>query len=429
MKYFFIPGHEWELSLSELKNLLKVDDIPFVEINTNKDLFVFDINFDIATSVDLFDQLGGFVRFGFIVDDPYEYLEENVLEEAIKRDTRVNFSVSVFGEPRRVQSVKSKKNKLGMDLKRWLKSKNLKCRFVSDFKKTHSSTVLLEKNDVLEDGFELNLLMIPHKDKREWGFTLGLQDYENFSKRDYDRPRSNKKKGMIPPKLARIMINLSRNPHQLLKSQKRHSSSNTNPNERLDNQNLNGDINKNDNTANHIKTLWDPFCGSGTILQEAMVLGYQVVGTDKDPKSIEETKENLSWISETYMISHKKYKVFQHDINKNLETSFNCSAVVTEPYLGPVQLEELSLDEVKKVVSTLKPLYRSIQDRLKNLQNHGRLVIVVPGFKTPNGWIDMKLPLINNTPLEEINTDLSNNPLQWDRENSIIRRNIKIYEF
>ncbi len=392
MKYFFVPGHEFELSLAELENFLNVKDISYVKLWTYPSIFLFDIQEDIDTVLKIFNELGGFVRFGFIVDEPYDYLKKNVLPEAKKLDSRVNFSVSILGDEDKARSMKSEKNKLGMDLKRWLKSKSLKCRFVSDFKKSKSSTVLLEKNNVLEEGFELGLIVNPKNNKREWGFTLGVQDFENFAKRDYDRPRSNKEKGMIPPKLARIMINLTRS---------------------------NGDT----------KTLWDPFCGSGTILQEAMMMDYDVVGTDVDETSISESKENLEWLSETYMISHNKYNIFQHDIIDPLTKKINFDCIATEPYLGPVQREPLSVSEVEGIVDKLNPLYEALQNRIKEAGSSGRLAIVVPGFKTDQDWLDMEFPLIDDSPLKDISKEISNKALQWDRQHSIIRRNIRIFEY
>jgi tRNA G10 N-methylase Trm11 len=412
MKYFFVPGHEWDLSLAELKTLLNSFGVSYVEIKVTPQLFIFDINFDIDFAIEFFEQLGGFVRFGFVVDEPYQYLENNVVDQALENDERVNFSVSLLGDSQKVKSMKSQKNKLGMDLKRWLKSKSIKCRFVSDFKKPKSSTVLLEKNDVLDDGFELDLLLFSDKKDREWGFTLAVQDFENFSKRDYDRPRSNKQKGMIPPKLGRIMINLARpsqsqpNADTFQKGQK--------PNLKKLNSNL---------------TLWDPFCGSGTILQEGMVLGYNVTGSDVDKTAISETKENTSWISETYMISHKKYEIFQHDITEKIDKSLEFNIIATEPYLGPVQLETTLVNEVEKILNKLRPLYKAIQQRINEQDCHGRMAIVVPGFRTHQDWLDMDFPFIDDSPLTDVSKDISQKPLQWDRQNSIIRRNIKVFRF
>jgi 23S rRNA G2445 N2-methylase RlmL len=40
--------------------------------------------------------------------------------------------------------------------------------------------------------------------------------------------------------------------------------------------------------------LWDPFCGSGTILCEAVLAGHEVYGTDIDNEAVAATRENLS---------------------------------------------------------------------------------------------------------------------------------------
>lgn len=40
-------------------------------------------------------------------------------------------------------------------------------------------------------------------------------------------------------------------------------------------------------------TVWDPFCGSGTILIEALDLGHAVRGSDIDPEAVEATKRNI----------------------------------------------------------------------------------------------------------------------------------------
>ena len=51
----------------------------------------------------------------------------------------------------------------------------------------------------------------------------------------------------------------------------------------------------------------DPFCGSGTVLQEALLMGFtQVAGTDLSPKAITDTKENIAWIKEKYNLNAQK---------------------------------------------------------------------------------------------------------------------------
>jgi tRNA (guanine6-N2)-methyltransferase len=46
--------------------------------------------------------------------------------------------------------------------------------------------------------------------------------------------------------------------------------------------------------------IWDPFCGSATILCEAAVQGYEVWGTDMDPEAVEASRENLAAVKREY---------------------------------------------------------------------------------------------------------------------------------
>jgi tRNA (guanine6-N2)-methyltransferase len=46
--------------------------------------------------------------------------------------------------------------------------------------------------------------------------------------------------------------------------------------------------------------LWDPFCGSGTILCEAAEQGHEVWGTDIDPRAVDASRENLAAVNRRY---------------------------------------------------------------------------------------------------------------------------------
>jgi tRNA (guanine6-N2)-methyltransferase len=46
--------------------------------------------------------------------------------------------------------------------------------------------------------------------------------------------------------------------------------------------------------------IWDPFCGSATILCEAAEQGYEVWGTDIDPEAVEASRENLAAVKREY---------------------------------------------------------------------------------------------------------------------------------
>lgn len=46
--------------------------------------------------------------------------------------------------------------------------------------------------------------------------------------------------------------------------------------------------------------VWDPFCGSATILCEAAGLGYEVWGTDIDPDAVDASRENIAAVNREY---------------------------------------------------------------------------------------------------------------------------------
>lgn len=88
---------------------------------------------------------------------------------------------------------------------------------------------------------------------------IGVQDIDAYVKRDQARPARDAKVGMLPPKLAQILINLC------------------------------GDLPKG-------SVLLDPFCGTGVVLQEAALMGYTPYGTDVNERMVEYTKRNLEWL-------------------------------------------------------------------------------------------------------------------------------------
>jgi tRNA (guanine6-N2)-methyltransferase len=46
--------------------------------------------------------------------------------------------------------------------------------------------------------------------------------------------------------------------------------------------------------------IWDPFCGSATILCEAAAQGHEVWGTDIDPEAVDASRENLAAVNREY---------------------------------------------------------------------------------------------------------------------------------
>lgn len=96
----------------------------------------------------------------------------------------------------------------------------------------------------------------------EWFRVIGVQDIDAYARRDQARPARDAKVGMLPPKLAQILINLC------------------------------GPLKPG-------SVVLDPFCGTGVVLQEALLMGYHAYGTDISERMIEYSKKNLRWLLES----------------------------------------------------------------------------------------------------------------------------------
>jgi hypothetical protein len=119
--------------------------------------------------------------------------------------------------------------------------------------------------------------------------TLFIQDINDYATRDRGRPNRDPKVGMLPPKLAQTIINLAGGPI----------------NNHLDSRGFPPDASIDDPNYN-IRVL-DPFCGTGVILQEALLMGYGVSGSDLDPRMVDYSRQNLAWLHTKYAIRNTLY--------------------------------------------------------------------------------------------------------------------------
>lgn len=178
------------------------------------------------------------------------------------------------------------------------------------------------------------------------GKTVAVQDFEDWNRRDYERPEINPQVGMLPPKIARIMCNLAISG--------------------INSQEL---------------TILDPFCGVGTILMESLMLGCRALGQDINPKQVEKTRKNLAWLVKTYNLD-PKYDVKSQDARK-ISFSGKIDAIVTEVDLGP-PVRASNLANVKK---NLHALYLDCFRNWK--RSTQKVVIALPDVEIVDKIIDM----------------------------------------
>jgi tRNA G10 N-methylase Trm11 len=192
--------------------------------------------------------------------------------------------------------------------------------------------------------------------------TLFVQDIEAYGARDQARPARDARVGMLPPKLAQIMLNLSAGP-------------------------IRGAA---DELA-RIRVL-DPFCGTGVILQEALLMGYSVMGTDIEPRMVEYSKRNMKWLFEKYRTLDGHVDIEQADATNYQWPGF--STMASEVFLGRPLAKLPAENDLKQIVSDANTIIRKFLDNLsKQLKPDRPICLAVPAWRRPDGRF-VELPVL-----------------------------------
>jgi tRNA (guanine10-N2)-dimethyltransferase len=340
MNHFFILGNHPELSVAELtacfdfKKMKLLDEVLLG-------------NVEIPEAHELIKNLGGTIKIGRLIGRLTKAeLYEKMLEElqSATKDGKFNFGISLYGKS------KINTHKLGIELKMALKQEGISCRFVTS-RDTNLSSVVVEQNKLVNGGRELVLIM-----EEQWivlGVTEAVQPFKELSRRDYGRPARDDHSGMLPPKLAQIMVNLAR-------------------------------LKKNE-------ILLDPFCGSGTIITEAMLMGYtKIYGSDLSAKARADTKANLDWINKEYNLDiHPELQVIDARVLAQKYKENSIGAIVTETYLGP----QRGHVDIQSVAFELEDLYSAVLKQFEHiLKPNARAIIALPYFVLAKKHLNPKVP-------------------------------------
>jgi len=235
-------------------------------------------------------------------------------------------------------------NHFATSLKQSLKESGINAKFMPVPKNRSALTHV----EVIKKELEETVVCIG-KQKMYVAKTVSVHNPFEFQKRDVGRPKQRPMLS-IPPRLARIMVNLS-----LTRSEGK-------------------------------RVLLDPFCGIGTILQEAALMGFDVMGTDIDEGCCVAAIENLFWLSQDYKLNLEELetKIMRADATK-LSKVFEpktIDVIVTEPNLGPALKIAPDQNKAEGILRGLKPLYqKSLQEFSSILKPGGRVCIVLPRFE------------------------------------------------
>jgi len=235
------------------------------------------------------------------------------------RGKKVIFGLRTIGVP-----YKSVRN-LYRECKTKLRNEGRSSRYVGSDHKPAAS-VLLHDAGLLDGkkGCELSIVL---GEELMWiGRTIAAQDVESYTKRDMDKPVRDTTVGLLPPKLAQILLNFGL---WIAKENGCKSAVKKKP----------------------TVTVLDPFCGTGVIPMEALLRKWPVQASDKSVKGVNGCTKNLDWIRKEEKIAKKDVPstIWKQDALKPFELKNLPDVVVTETSLGtPLNSRPTQKDAMKE---------------------------------------------------------------------------------
>ena len=367
--YVFIPGKNWRLSLAELTAFMETREVAFKICDFHRDFF--SVNAEAEADRFPIDDFGGLIKIGaarnvlstellkkfFIGNDKAAKKQiKNVIGSSgavdlilRKASGKVLFGVSVYCTDHSLRGFASRIQRLvGSAVKDELRANGVRSDFMGfaggrDFPQLTHVEVL--KKQLVENDAEM--LFCVGREHTTVATTIGVHNPFEFQKRDVGKPVE-RRIFAVPPRVARIMVNLS--------------------------------------ACTVGKTFLDPFCGVGTILQEALLLGARVVGADTNPWCVKAARENLEWLTREYELKDADFAVLQGDARKLSPKVRNVDCIATEPDLGPALRDVPTNAYAARIVAKLEPLFFGfLEDAFDVVNSGGKLVLVTPYFQTRSG--------------------------------------------
>ncbi|ADT83782.1 TRM11 family SAM-dependent methyltransferase [Thermococcus barophilus] len=327
--YALILGKNPKLSEAEFYSFVRRFGLKINVIEASHNWIIFESSKKVEH---LFHRLGGALKLVRITGN-----EENAVKELTYSKL---FTVSIYGK----EDWKLWR-KLGSQIKKIFKGEG-SAKFFKPAK------VYAMPSELILKGFpETKDFVFIYGEKLWVGETIKITDPFELKKLDVERPVQ-RAIFSIPPRLARIMVNL---------------------------------------TEIRQGNFLDPFCGIGTIVQEFLLQGLNAYGSDSDPKAIKGAKENLKWLKKEFKVKKTAHLEVcdARKLKRCFRTKFD--AIVTEPWLGKPLKYNPTRGEAIQMANQLDRFYYQVFDSFRDvLKRNGRVVFVFPAYKLKDGRIYRK---------------------------------------
>lgn len=237
----------------------------------------------------------------------------------------------------------------GLELKKVCKDSGRSVRVVPNSEPELNSAQIIHNQLTGELGIELLFIRFGHK--TYLAQTIAVQDIEAYAARDQGRPKRDAFVGMLPPKLAQTIVNLAT---ASLPADLRH-------------------------------TVLDPFCGTGVVLQEALLMGYGAYGSDLEPRMVDYSRQNLEWLS-THGIDTTPTLETGDATTHQWQHPFAC--VASETYLGRPISAWPTPEKLGEIMGSCNVIIQKFLENLASQIPSGtRLCLAIPAWQAPGGHL------------------------------------------
>lgn len=333
-------------------------------------------------------QIGGTVKIAKLEGTMADLRAQELIAFFPAQKGELHFGVSMYADTLR--------SALLAQMKALLDKQGIKARYATARHGDTLSSVTVDKKHIVE------LIVV----KTDGGYVVGrteaVQPYEEWGKRDYGRPYADAKGGMLPPKVARMLVNIA------LPSDFRFSTFD-------------------------YRVLLDPFCGMGTVLSEAYLAGWHVMGSDSSQEAVQKAKANLDWLAGLRPQGAGKVgNIFVCDAVhvSDVLPPASVTSIATEPYMGSTNIVNKPSSDASDVKNTIKGLEKlyigCLRDWSKILVSGGKVVIALPEYAF-GGRVYFVKKVIDMC--ENLGYTIEDGPIAYSRPQAIVRRKFYILRY
>lgn len=385
-----ILGRQPALGVAELESIYGAEHIRPLNGHALLDIPAEEINFK---------RLGGTIKIARVLaelpDTKWPALAKYLIDKIPQHlklvpEGKFTLGVSLYGITASVPEI----NRANLEVKKMIKKNGRPVRVVPNKSPALNSAQVLHNQLTHKGSWEL--IYVKNNNKTLLAQTLFVQDIDAYAARDQARPARDARVGMLPPKLAQIIVNLAI-----------------------------GQVDKDLDDKTRVRLL-DPFCGTGVILQEALLMGYSVMGTDIDERMVGYSQKNSRWLFGRHPALEGSVDIEPADATSYTWPGFSC--VATETFLGRPLAKLPNEADLKQIISDTNTIIKKFLKNLAPQLKPGRQIcLAVPAWRRPDGRL-IKLPLIDQL------TDMGYNYMDFEharreelvyfRENQVVARQL-----